>query len=111
LAAATTPLLSNSSKPSLTTVPRHDSGNNDFTFPADITKHLWETVAAPRHLDWALSMLDLLIYTGTQLHANLAPILVAITESVAFPQSKSFTVAITFAESQPESVAITKSVT
>ena len=66
----------------LTTAPSHDSGNNDFTFAADITKHLWETVAAPRHLDWALSMLDLLIDTGTQQHANLAPILVAITESV-----------------------------
>ena len=66
----------------LTTAPSHDSGNNDFTFAADIAKHLWETVAAPRHLDWALSMLDLLIDTGTQQHANLAPILVAITESI-----------------------------
>lgn len=66
----------------LTTAPSHDSGNNDFTFAADITKHLWETVAAPRHLDWALSMLDLLIDTGTQQHANLTPILVAITESI-----------------------------
>ncbi len=66
----------------LTTAPSHDSGNNDFNFAADITKHLWETVAAPRHLDWALSMLDLLIDTGTQQHANLAPILVAITESI-----------------------------
>ncbi len=66
----------------LTSAPSHDSSNNDFTFAADITKHLWETVASPRHLDWALSMLDLLIYTGTQQHANLAPILVAINESV-----------------------------
>ena len=66
----------------LTTAPSHDSNNNDFLFAADITKHLWETIAAPRHLDWALSMLDLLIDTGTQQHANLAPILVAITESI-----------------------------
>jgi hypothetical protein len=66
----------------LTSAPSHDSGNNDFTFAADITKHLWETVAAPRYLDWALSMLDLLIDTGTQQHTNLAPIMVAIIESI-----------------------------
>ncbi|MBX3418333.1 MAG: hypothetical protein KF851_12075 [Pirellulaceae bacterium] len=66
----------------LTSAPSHDSGNNDFTFAADITKHLWETVAAPRYLDWALSMLDLLIDTGTQKHTNLAPMMVAIIESI-----------------------------
>lgn len=66
----------------LTSAPSHDSGNNDFTFAADITKHLWETVAAPRHLDWVLSMLDLLIDTGTQVHTNLAPLMVAIIESI-----------------------------
>jgi hypothetical protein len=66
----------------LTSAPSHDPGNNDFIFAADITKHLWETVAAPRHFDWVLSMLDLLIDTGTQQHTNLAPILVAIIESI-----------------------------
>lgn len=65
----------------LTTAPSHESGNNDFIFAVDVTNHLWETVAAPRHLDWALSMLDLLIDTGTQQHANLTPVLAAITDS------------------------------
>ncbi len=66
----------------LTTAPCHDSGNNDFVFAADIAKYLWETVASPRHLDWALSMLDLLIDTGTQQHTNLTPVLGAISESI-----------------------------
>ena len=66
----------------LTSAPSHNSNNNDFTFSADITKHLWEIVAAPRHLDWAISMLDLLIDTGTQQYTNLAPVLVAITKSI-----------------------------
>ncbi len=65
----------------LTTAPSHDSSNNDFVFAVDVTKYLWETVAAPRHLDWALSMLDLLIDTGTHQHANLFPVLAAIANS------------------------------
>jgi hypothetical protein len=65
----------------LTIAPGYESGNNDFVFAVDVTKHLWETVAAPRHLDWALSMLDLLIDTGTQQHATLTPVLAAITDS------------------------------
>jgi len=66
----------------LTTAPSHDPGNNEFHFAVDVTKHLWETVASPRYLDWALSMLDLLIDTGAQQHANLTPVMVAIIESV-----------------------------
>lgn len=65
----------------LTIAPRHDASNNDFVFAADVTKYLWETVAAPRHLDWALSTLDLLIDTGVHQHANLSPALAAIANS------------------------------
>ena len=65
----------------LTIAPSADSGNNDFVFAIDVTKHLWGIVAAPRHFDWVLSMLDLLIDTGTQQHASLTPVLAAITES------------------------------
>jgi hypothetical protein len=65
----------------LTIAPSHDASNNDFVFAVDVTKHLWETVAAPRHLDWALSMLDLLIDTGTDQHANLSPVLSAMLNS------------------------------
>ena len=65
----------------LTIGPKHDANNSDFVFAADVTRYLWETVAAPRHLDWALSMLDLLIDTGVHRHANLAPVLSAIVNS------------------------------
>lgn len=65
----------------LTIAPSYEPGNNDFLFAADVTKQLWETVAAPRHLDWALSMLDLLIDTGTQVHASVTPVLAAIIDS------------------------------
>ncbi|MCP4888129.1 MAG: hypothetical protein GY904_16145 [Planctomycetaceae bacterium] len=65
----------------LTTAPSHETGNNDFAFAAEITVHLWETIAAPRHFDWAFSMLDLLIDTGGQQHTSLTPILAAIAES------------------------------
>lgn len=66
----------------LTTAPSIEAGNNDFVFAVDVTKHLWERLASPRHLDWALSMLDLLIDVGTQKHASLSPVLVAVTESI-----------------------------
>lgn len=62
----------------LTIAPSHHANNNDFVFAADVTKHLWETVSGPRHLNWALSMLDLLIDTGAHQHANLSPVLSAI---------------------------------
>ena len=65
----------------LTTAPSHADGSNDFAFAGEITAHLWESIAAPRHFDWVLSMLDLLIDTGGQQHANLTPILAAIAES------------------------------
>lgn len=65
----------------LTTAPSHESGNNDYIFASDIALFLWDAVAAPRHFDWALSMLDLLIDTGAQQHTNLVPILSAITNS------------------------------
>lgn len=65
----------------LTIAPSHEAGNNDFVFATEITVHLWETKAAPRHFDWVLSMLDLLIDTGAQQHTNLTPILAAIAES------------------------------
>jgi hypothetical protein len=65
----------------LTIGPNHDANNNDFVFAADVTRCLWETVAAPRHLDWALSMLDMLIDTGVHRHANLASVLSAILNS------------------------------
>ncbi|TWT52270.1 protein DpdD [Allorhodopirellula solitaria] len=65
----------------LTTAPCHEAGNNDFAFAAEITVHLWDTIAAPRHFDWVLSMLDLLIDTGGQQHTSLTPILATIAES------------------------------
>ncbi|MEI7698897.1 MAG: protein DpdD [Planctomycetia bacterium] len=65
----------------LTIAPSHVASNNDFVFAVDVTKYLWETVAAPRHLDWALSTLDLLIDTGVHQHANLSSVLAAITNS------------------------------
>jgi hypothetical protein len=65
----------------LTTAPNHEVGNNDFQHVAEITVYLWDTVAAPRHFDWILSMLDLLIDTGAQQHTSLTPILAAIAES------------------------------
>ena len=65
----------------LTTAPVHETGKNDFAFVAEITVHLWEAESTPRHFDWVLTMLDLLIDTGGQSHANLPPILVAIAES------------------------------
>lgn len=65
----------------LTIAPSHDANNSDFAFAVEVTKYLWEAVAAARHLDWALSMLDLLIDTGTHQHANLSPVLAAIANS------------------------------
>lgn len=65
----------------LTTAPSHESGNNDFVFAVDVIRYLWETTASPRHLDWALSMLDLLIDIGTQKHADLKPVLAVIIDS------------------------------
>jgi len=69
------------SEATLTTAPSHEAADNDFVFTAEITVHLWETIAAPRHFDWVLSMLDLLIDTGAQQHASLTPILATIVES------------------------------
>jgi hypothetical protein len=65
----------------LTTGPSTDPGKNDFIFAFNVIKHLWETVAAPRHLDWALSILDLLIDLGTPNHVDLSPIFSAIVNS------------------------------
>lgn len=65
----------------LTTAPSTDASDNDFVFAVDVTKHLWEIVAAPRHLDWVLSILDLLIDTGAQQHTSLAPVLATIVDS------------------------------
>ncbi|MEO2031266.1 MAG: protein DpdD [Planctomycetaceae bacterium] len=65
----------------LTTAPSVEANNNDFTFATEITSYLWKTMSAPRHLDWVLSMLDLLIDVGTQQHADLTPILAAIADS------------------------------
>lgn len=64
----------------LTTAPSHESGNNDFAFAVEITTHLWETLAGPRHFDWVLSMLDLQIDCGAQQHASLTPVLASICE-------------------------------
>lgn len=65
----------------LTTAPSHEAGKNDFAFAAEVTVHLWESIAAPRHFDWALSMLDLLIDTGGHQHANLTQVVAAIADS------------------------------
>lgn len=65
----------------LTVAPSHESSNNDFQHVAELTAYLWDAIAAPRHFDWVLSMLDLLIDTGAQKHTNLIPILAAIAES------------------------------
>lgn len=65
----------------LTTAPSHDASNNDFQDVAELTAYLWDSIAAPRHFDWVLSMLDLLIDTGAQQHTNLTPILAAIVDS------------------------------
>ena len=69
------------SEATLTTAPSHEAAHNDFAFAAEIAVHLWETIAAPRHFDWILSMLDLLIDAGAQQHTSLTPILAAIAES------------------------------
>jgi hypothetical protein len=65
----------------LTTSPSHEANNNDFQHVSELTTYLWDSIAAPRHFDWVLSMLDLLIDTGAQQHTSLTPILVTITES------------------------------
>jgi len=65
----------------LTTCPSHEASNNDFQHVADLTVYLWDSIAAPRHFDWVLSMLDLLIDTGAQQHTCLSPILATIVES------------------------------
>lgn len=64
----------------LTFAPNHESGTNDFTFAAEVSVHLWDEKASPRHFDWVLSMLDLLIDTGAQQHTNLIPFVVSIAE-------------------------------
>lgn len=65
----------------LTTSPNHEASNNDFQHVTELTAYLWDSIAAPRHFDWVLSMLDLLIDTGAQQHANLTPILAAIADT------------------------------
>ncbi|MCG6157720.1 protein DpdD [Rubinisphaera margarita] len=65
----------------LTTAPSHDVSNNDFQHVAELTTYLWALIAAPRHFDWVLSMLDLLIDTGAQQHTSLTPILATLAES------------------------------
>jgi len=65
----------------LTTAPSHEPGNNDFAFAVEVIVYLWDSIAAPRHIDWALSVLDLLIDTGGKQHANLTQILAAIVDS------------------------------
>jgi len=65
----------------LTTAPSHVASNNDFQHVAELTTYLWDSIAAPRHFDWVLSMLDLLIDTGAQQHTSLTPILATIAES------------------------------
>ena len=65
----------------LTTAPSFEAGKNDYAFAAEVTVYLWDSLAAPRHFDWVLSMLDLLIDTGGQQHANLTPILASITNA------------------------------
>ncbi len=65
----------------LTTAPSHEASNNDFKHVAELTAYLWDSIAAPRHFDWVLSMLDLLIDTGAQQHTSLTPILAALAES------------------------------
>ena len=64
----------------LTTAPSHAADQNDFEFAAEVTAYLWHSIAAPRHFDWVLSMLDLLIDTGAQQHTNLAPVLTSIIQ-------------------------------
>lgn len=65
----------------LTTSPSHEASNNDFQHVAELTAYLWDSIVAPRHFDWVLSMLDLLIDTGAQQHTSLTPILAAIAET------------------------------
>ena len=65
----------------LTTAPSHEASNNDFQHVSELTAYLWDSIAAPRHFDWVLSMLDLLIDTGAQQHTSLTSILAAIAQS------------------------------
>jgi hypothetical protein len=65
----------------LTTSPSYEASNNDFQHVGELTAYLWDSIAAPRHFDWVLSMLDLLIDTGAQQHTNLTPILATIADS------------------------------
>ena len=65
----------------LTTAPSHEASNNDFQHVSELTAYLWDSIAAPRHFDWVLSMLDLLIDTGAQQHTSLTSILAAIAQT------------------------------
>jgi hypothetical protein len=65
----------------LTTAPTPEASNNDFKHVAELTAYLWDSIAAPRHFDWVLSMLDLLIDTGAQQHTSLTPILATIADA------------------------------
>jgi hypothetical protein len=66
----------------LTIAPSLDTGRNDYVFGVDVTKHLWGSIASPRYLDWVLSMVDLLIDTGTIQHTSLQPLFITIVESI-----------------------------
>jgi hypothetical protein len=63
----------------LTIAPSQEVGNNDFVYAVSVTKHLWETIAAPRNFDWALSVIDLLINTGTQQHCDITQLFLTIS--------------------------------
>jgi hypothetical protein len=67
----------------LTDSPNRDGVTNDFALAVAIAGDVWKEVSSPRHLDWALSLLDLLIDVGASERADLTPVLAAIVESVA----------------------------
>ena len=65
------------------TTPSQGSAENDFAFAVNVVDLLWSNSSSPRNLDWALSLLDLLIDTGAQQHTDLTPLLSSIVNSLS----------------------------
>ena len=65
----------------LTIDPTHKGDKNDFEFAVEIIVHLWDSIACPRHLDWALSMLDMLAESGADSYVRLDTLLGTIVDN------------------------------
>jgi hypothetical protein len=60
--------------------PSKDSGANEYELIVEYITYLWNACAAPKHVDWVLSVLDLLIDNGVEQHVSLSPIVTGIVE-------------------------------